>query len=209
MRQNTVMLLAWIKLNVPCFTGPVPQEWTDAVMDKMVKAGVPDNIIADVFRLARGHVGKPTDPLSWMFQPKPKHPTIGLPRTGKMDPVNLQIIAERLERNYIKAQFDGDTVGMAAALVELAKIIAEMVLGHGEGLQIRSNEALREWEELKRDVDEALGYTNALNLRRHIRNLSYEEYWRLKGAPTPDAVRYVKTYVLPRSAPPPPRIRRR
>ncbi len=51
--NNPDAVAAWMTDNVPCFRGKVPQEWTEAVIEKLQAARVDDRVIREAFKRAR------------------------------------------------------------------------------------------------------------------------------------------------------------
>ncbi len=48
--NNPDAVAAWMTDNVPCFRGKVPQEWTEAVIEKLQAARVDDRVIREAFK---------------------------------------------------------------------------------------------------------------------------------------------------------------
>ena len=73
-RDNPVKVAAWIVWNVPSFNGPIPCEWTDAVIREAARWGVSISTVTAALVLARksGHdfAHRTMDVRSWRSEEK-------------------------------------------------------------------------------------------------------------------------------------------
>ena len=51
--RNPAAVAEWIEANVPCFSGPVPKEWTDVVWKEARKRGISEQVLKAAFVLTR------------------------------------------------------------------------------------------------------------------------------------------------------------
>src|SRR5688572_11209206 len=77
-RKEPLVALRWMLEVVPCFKGPIPGEWTDAVVTKLRKAHVPDAVIGEALAMAP----------RWKYE----FTLTGLPLTVSPPQINEQVI---------------------------------------------------------------------------------------------------------------------
>jgi hypothetical protein len=118
----------WIGENVPCFDGPVPQEWTNAVYAKLRQAYVDPAVVLAGLELARkdGYVfdnrTMPREVTTTVLKgPINTGPTMGVPSESPREA--RKHAAEMLEWQYEKAQLNNNYGEMK----RLAKQFADLL----------------------------------------------------------------------------------
>jgi hypothetical protein len=129
--RNAQSVRNWVRENVPCFTGPVPAEWTTAIYTALRKYGVSTDVIAVGLALAQQdnyifyddrislHDYKPRPPNSL---PPPQSMSATAPPT--IDDIKRQ--AAIIDGKYETARLNHNTAQMES----LANMLLELLRGY-------------------------------------------------------------------------------
>ena len=119
--NSPVAVRNWVAQNVPCFDGPVPQEWTLAIYAKLRQAYVGPAIITMGLELAQkdGYVFNISLPT--VITPINTGPTMGVPSESPQQA--RKHAAEVLEWQFEKAQLNNDY----RAMNRIAKQFADLL----------------------------------------------------------------------------------
>jgi hypothetical protein len=184
-RGNAEKVAAWIVSNVPSFNRTIPYEWTEAVYREAARWKVSVSTVAVALVIARkyGHnfatitigVGRPLE--------KELEETTGTPQKTKYS-------LELLDGRYRRAEAVNDVAGMEAIVALALKLLWEYAKANAKARQNRSPDAVLEWQDINRAVNEAT--RRAEGLDSHFRTLTRQELTALRDAPQPgiEAVTY-------------------
>jgi hypothetical protein len=176
--QAVQALVQWVVRNVPSFVGPVPPDWTHAVIARLKQAGVQLPHITLILATAQNHghnfgIARPE-----VLARKPSNMPVRDWKPRSTEGWNVAQFGEFvgvLESRYLKAKMSGDVAGMELVIVAILKVLWEVLKAQQE---IRGER--EKWEQVHQAVR-----SRAPNIAGEIRHLTPQQLRDLRAAPTP------------------------